>query len=75
MWVGGERHAPAALPPGKDPVVAGWGPGPVWTGVENLAATGIRCPARQARNEPLFSKDRSAFKNVFNYFPNITAFL
>jgi hypothetical protein len=33
----GLRHAPAALPPRKDPVpiveVAGWAPGPVWTGV------------------------------------------
>jgi hypothetical protein len=31
--------------PGKDPVhilqEAGWAPGPVWTGVENLAPTGI----------------------------------
>jgi hypothetical protein len=39
--VGGQRHAPAALPPGKDPVPiveeAGWAPGPVWTGAENIA--------------------------------------
>jgi hypothetical protein len=31
---------------GKDPVPivqkAGWAPGPVWTGAENLASTGIR---------------------------------
>jgi hypothetical protein len=31
--------------PGKDPVPivqeAGWAPGPVWTGAENLAPTGI----------------------------------
>jgi len=39
--------------PGKDlvPIVqeAGWAPGPVWTGTENLAPTGMRsldCPAR-----------------------------
>ena len=36
----GQRHAPAALTPGKDPVPivqeAGWGSGPVWTGAENL---------------------------------------
>ena len=35
MEVGDQRHAPAALPPGKDPVLivqeAGWTPGPVWT--------------------------------------------
>ena len=46
MGVGGQRHAPAALPPGKDPVPieweAGWAPGPVWTGAENLAPTRIR---------------------------------
>ena len=36
-----QRHAPAALYPGKDPVPlvqeAGWARGPVWTGAENLA--------------------------------------
>ena len=41
MGVGGQRHAPVALPPGKDPVPivqeAGWASGPVWTGAENLA--------------------------------------
>ena len=34
--------------PWKDPVTivqeAGWAPGPVWTGAENLAPTGIRYP-------------------------------
>jgi len=43
MGVGGQRHAPAALPPGKDPVPI------VWKGAENLTPTGIRsldCPAR-----------------------------
>ena len=33
--VGGQRHAPATLPPGKDlvPILreAGWAPGTVWT--------------------------------------------
>jgi hypothetical protein len=42
MGVGVQRHAPAAFTPGKDPVPivreAGWTPGPVWTGAENLAA-------------------------------------
>jgi len=40
--------------PGKDevPIVqeAGWAPGPVWTGAENLARTGIRSPDRPARS-------------------------
>ena len=44
--------------PGKDPVPivqeAGWAPGPVWTGAENLAATGIRSPDRPARSRSLY---------------------
>ena len=43
---------------GKDPVPivqeAGWAPGPVWTGVENLAPTGIRSPERPARSQSLY---------------------
>ena len=41
----------------KDPVPivqeAGWAPGPVWTGAENLAPTGFRSPDRPARSESL----------------------
>ena len=41
MGVNGQHHAPTALHTGKDPVLivqeAGWAPGPVWTGAENLA--------------------------------------
>ena len=33
---------------------AGWVPGPDWTGVENLAATGIRSPDRPACSESLY---------------------
>jgi len=44
--------------PGKDPVPvvqeAGWAPGRVWTGVENLAPTGIRSPDRVARGQSLY---------------------
>ena len=54
----GQHHALAALYPGKDPVPivqeAGWAPGPVWTGVENLAPTGIRSPDRPARSQSLY---------------------
>ena len=50
MGVGGKRHAPAALPPGKTGYLLykrlGWAAGPVWTGVENLSPTGIRSPDR-----------------------------
>ena len=54
----GLRHAPTALYPGKDPLPivqeAGWAPGPVWTGAENLAPTGIRSPDRPARGQSLY---------------------
>jgi len=44
--------------PGKDlvPIVqeAGWAPGPVWTGAENLASSGIRSPNRPARSQSLY---------------------
>jgi hypothetical protein len=43
--VGGQHHALAALPPGKDlgPIVqeAGWAPGPVCTCAKNLAPPGF----------------------------------
>ena len=49
---------PGRFTPGKDPVPivkeAGWTPEPVWTGVENLAPTGIRSPDRPARSESLY---------------------
>jgi hypothetical protein len=53
---GGEGSAsrPGRFTPGKDPVPivqeAGWAPGLVWTGAENLASTGIRSPDRPARS-------------------------
>ena len=33
---------------------AGWAPGPVWTGAENLASTGLRSSDRPARSQSLF---------------------
>ena len=58
MGVGGQQHSPAALPPGKDPVPivqeAGWAPGPVWTGAENLDPTRIRFLDRPVRSESLY---------------------
>jgi hypothetical protein len=42
---------------GKDPVPilqeAGWASGPVWTGAENLATTGIRSPDRPACSQSI----------------------
>ena len=43
---------------GKDPVPivqeAGWAPGPVWTGAENLAPSGIRSRDRLACSQSLY---------------------
>ena len=42
----------------KDPVPivqeAGWAPGPVWTGAENLSPIGIRFPDHPARSKSLY---------------------
>ena len=58
MWVGGQRHDPAALPPGKLPgthCVGGWvGPRAVWTGEENVAPTGSRFPDVPTRSKSLY---------------------
>jgi len=58
MGMGVQRHAPAALPPGKDTVItvweAGWAPGTLCMGEENLAPTGIRSPGHPARSESLY---------------------
>jgi hypothetical protein len=46
--------------PGKDPVPivqeGWWAPGPVWTGAEGLASTGIRSPDRPARSQSLLDR-------------------
>ena len=56
--VGGQRHAPGRFTPGTDPVPflqeAGWAPGPIWTGAENLAPTGIRSPDCPAHSKSLY---------------------
>ena len=49
---------PGYFTPGENPVPivqeTGWAPGPVCTGAENLALTGIRSPNRPARSESLY---------------------
>jgi hypothetical protein len=44
-WVVDGTPPPAASPPGKRPVAilqeAGWAPGPVWTGANDLAPAGM----------------------------------
>ena len=58
MRVGGQSPVPAAFIPGKGPVPivqeAGWAPGPVWIGAEDLAPTGIRSPDIPARSGSLY---------------------
>jgi hypothetical protein len=58
MGLCGQRYAPAAFAPGKDPVPivqeAGWASDPVWIGAENLASTGIRSLDLPARSESLY---------------------
>jgi hypothetical protein len=76
MGVGGQRHAPVALPPGKTqyPLYRRLG-GPVWTGAENLAHTGIRSPDRPDRSTLLYRLSYPSpivmpyiFRTHFHYF-------
>jgi hypothetical protein len=57
-WGGWSAARPGRFASGKDtvPIVgeAGWAPGPVRTGAENLASTGIRSPERPARSQSLY---------------------
>ena len=56
MRLGGQRHAPIVYLrewPGTLVYEAGWAPGPVSTGSENLVSTGIRSPECPARSESL----------------------
>jgi hypothetical protein len=48
----------------------GWAPGPVWTGAENLAPTGLRSPDRPAISESLY---RLLYPGplIFEYFSKI----
>ena len=77
MGSGWSTPRPGRFTPGKDPVPivyeAGWAPGPVSTGAENLAPTGIRSPDRPAsrytdcaipanRGTHVFQKSRSHLK-------------
>jgi hypothetical protein len=54
----GSVSRPGYFSSGKDPVPtveeAGWAPGPVWTGAENLVPIGIWYPDRPARSQLLY---------------------
>jgi len=79
--VGGKGHALAALSPVPIVKEAGWAPGPVWTGAENLASTEFRFPDCPACSESLYrlnypgpqgnvyeQEHLSQFKNVKYYY-------
>ena len=53
-----------------------WASGPVWTGAENLAPTGIRSPDRAARSESLYrlSYRGPTSYNIMFYVSGITHF-
>jgi hypothetical protein len=63
------------LTPGKDPVPIvqedGWASGPVWTGAENLARTGVRSLDRPARRQLLYrlrysAAQKTCYSTVFS---------
>ena len=53
MEMGGQRHSPADLPPGKTRL-PGWAPGPVWTGAENQAPHRDSITGPSSRSESLY---------------------
>ena len=66
-WVVNATPRPL-YPHERDPVPivqdGGWAPGPVWTGAENLAPTGIRSVDRPARSESLYRLRYSSPRKV-----------
>jgi hypothetical protein len=57
-WGGLTKPRPSHFILGKDPVPilkeAGWAPGPVWTGVKDLAPAGVRSHDHLARSESIY---------------------
>ena len=66
-WVVSSTPRPL-FTPGKDPEPIvhedRWAPGPVWTGAENLAPTGIRSPDRPAPSQSLYWLSYRAHKTL-----------
>ena len=69
--MGDQRHAPSSLLCEGDAVpfvqVAGWAPGPVWTGmdkIKSLAPGGVRVPKGPALGETLFDHAIPARRHV-----------
>ena len=76
VWDGWLTSSPGRLTPGKDPVPiaqeAGWSPGSVWTGAENLAPTGIRSQGRPACSESLYRLRYPAHKVYARLYINLS---
>ena len=51
------------------------GPGPVWTGAENVAPTGIRFPDRPARGDSLYRLSYTGPGHVSGISNGITKFV
>jgi hypothetical protein len=72
MEVSGQLHAPAALPPGKEPLVsigqeAGWAPEPFWTpGIEPWN------PDRQARSPAQYQLTYRGYSHYLDFFKRNT---
>jgi hypothetical protein len=74
-WGGWSTPGPSCFTPGKNlvPTVqeAGWAPGPVWTGVENLAPTRNQSPDRPVCSESLYQlrcpggEEKTSVKKLF----------
>jgi len=66
---------PGRFIPRKDPVPivyeAGWAPGPVWTGAENLTLTGIRSLGRPTRSELLYQLHYNGDKGYFPFVAKV----
>ena len=65
--------------PGENPVPfiqePGWAPGPVWTGVENLALTGIGSPDLPARSQSLYQLPYTAERSTEALIHKISVFM
>jgi len=77
-WVVNATPRPLS-PRERDPLPivqeAGWAPGPVWTGVENLALTGILSPDLPSCSESLYRLSYTGSNNNNNNNNNNTAYV
>jgi hypothetical protein len=67
MGMPGQYHTLVALSGGNSITfkqVAGWAPGPVWTGVENLARTGVRFLDSLVRSQSLHQQRHTGLPTV-----------